>query len=427
MNKSLTPGKIIASLIALGITGFLWQIFFPPGGLFANILLGIFIAIFFVNYCYKNLGNFIDQEFFPKGSKKRARLYFELQKLIKESSNNLNLVKNSKSRQKKIGQKVIEEFTKAIEEAKLIINQVDKEWDKLALISEHEKLLKQTHDNLEKSNQSVFSLHRKWRFLYGMPSLFFALMGALVLREFVLEPYQIPSGSMIPSLLVGDHLFVSKFHYGLSKPFTNDPDFLIKWREPKPGDVVVFKSPSYVPSHANEPWVKRVLAIENQTIQIINNVVYVDDKPYTHTDEGKLVNYMDFFGAGSSIFEGQWKELQALRTTEKIGDLEHLIHMPLPGGNVGLGPYWPIFDTRSLKGLTCANNKCKVNPGHVFVVGDNRANSLDSRFWGALPVSRIKGKALFIWMSADGSGESLKIGPFTLPKFRFERWFQLVK
>ncbi len=428
MHKKLSAGKIVAFIIALAIAGFLWQIFFPPGGLAANILLGVFVAIFFVYYFVGYFGGLLDQEFFPQGSRERARLYRSLDRFIKESKNNLTLIKNSKSKRKKIGQKALDDFDQALIQASLIFNHVTKDWaNKNIKMSDHEKMLKEAHNSLEKASNSVFSLNRSWRFLYGMPSLIFALLCALLLREFVLEPYQIPSGSMIPSLLVGDHLFVSKFHYGLSKPFTNDPDFLIKWREPKPGDVVVFKSPGYVSSHANEPWVKRVIATQGQTIQIINNLVYVNGEAYSHSNAGELVSYMDFSGAGSGMFDGKWHELQALKTTEKIGTFEHLIHMPVPGSPFGFGSYWPVMDTSSLKGLKCSNNKCTVEPGFVFVMGDNRAHSLDSRIWGALPVSRVKGKALFIWMSADGSGQSVKFGPFNLPKFRLDRWFTWVK
>lgn len=88
-----------------------------------------------------------------------------------------------------------------------------------------------------------------------------------------------------------------------------------------------------------------------------------------------------------------------------------------------LGAFWPIAADQNGPGLYCSEQGCKVKEGHVFVMGDNRGNLADSRVWGALPVSRIKGKALFIWMSVDGSKQSLELGPFALPSFRFERWF----
>jgi signal peptidase I len=258
-----------------------------------------------------------------------------------------------------------------------------------------------------------------------MPSLILALFCALLLREFVLEPYQIPSGSMIPSLLVGDHLFVSKFYYGLSKPFSRDPDFLIQWRKPKPGDVVVFKSPEYVGSHGGQPWIKRVIATEGQRVQVQNGTVIVDGKAYEHLEKDNLVNYMDYYGFGG-LEGGIWRKQSALHSVEKIGEVEHQIYWLPQSQSPNLGAYWPIGERMNLIGLECGSESCRVKEGYIFVMGDNRGNSDDSRIWGALPVSRIKGRASFIWMSVDGSEQSVKIGPFNLPKFRFERWFKWI-
>jgi hypothetical protein len=131
---------------------------------------------------------------------------------------------------------------------------------------------------------------------------------------------------------------------------------------------------------------------------------------------------MDFFGFGGPD-GGVWREQTAMRTTEKIGSVEHLINLA-PFGASPLGPFWPSADeNKVLPGLTCSEGACKVKEGFIFVMGDNRGNSADSRIWGALPVSRVIGKAGFIWMSVDGSGQSVKLGPFNLPKFRWDRWF----
>src|SRR5262245_43889750 len=102
MIKKLTAGKIIAGLIALAIAGFFWNIFFPPGGSGANILLGLFVAIFFVYYFSNYFGGLNDQEFFPGGSKARARLYRSLERFIRESQEHLSAVKKSKRKLRKI-------------------------------------------------------------------------------------------------------------------------------------------------------------------------------------------------------------------------------------------------------------------------------------------------------------------------------------
>lgn len=427
MHKKITKGKVIAGVLALLIAGFFWGVFFPPGGSGANILLGIFVAVFFVYYFAQNIGGLIDQEIFPGGTRERARKFRSLEKFIKESKEHLSAIKKSKRKRKNISQKALDNFEKEILQSGVVLSTVASEWKCTdAKMHEHEKSLEQAHDRLETASKAIFKLDRNWRFLYGVPSLVFALFCALLIREFVVEPYQIPSGSMIPSLLVGDHLFVSKYYYGLSKPFTSEPDFLVQWRSPKPGDVVIFKAPDYVGRHAGQAWIKRVIATEGQTIKISNNVVYVDGKPYEHITKTKSVEYMDFFGFGGPN-GGQWRKQTALRGVEKIGDVEHSIHVAKYPPSPKLGPYWPIPGDYNYKGLDCSSIGCKVKEGHIFVMGDNRGNSADSRIWGALPVSRIKGKAWFVWMSVDGSRQSVKLGPFNLPRFRFERWFTKIK
>ncbi len=423
MFRSLTKGKIVAGIIALGIAGFFWNIFFPPGGSGANILLGLFVAIFFVYYFAGYFGGLIDQEVFPGGSRERARAYRSLDRFVRESSEHLSAVKKSKRKRQKIGQKALDDLESAVLGATLVLAKVREQWSAPPnVVADHERMLKDAHDKLDRASRAVFRLDRNWRFLYGMPSLIIGLVCALLLREFVIEPYQIPSGSMIPSLLVGDHLFVSKFYYGLSKPFSDDPDFLVRWRDPKPGDVVVFKSPSYVGPHSNQAWIKRVIATEGQTVKISNNVIYVDGQPYEHIEPNTMVTYMDFFGFGGPS-GGEWREQTAMRSVEKIGALTHQIYMPIRPPSPTLGPFWPIPTERVPPGLNCSDQGCRVKEGYIFVMGDNRGNSSDSRVWGALPVSRVKGKAMFIWMSVDGSQQSLKLGPLSLPRFRFDRWF----
>src|SRR5262245_47533633 len=117
MNKKITKGKIIAALIAIAITGFGWNIFFPPGGSGANILLGIFVALFFIYYFVGYIGGLLDQEFFPGGSKNRARLYRSLSKFVEESKEHLSAINKSAKKKKKIGPAALGEFNLALSHA----------------------------------------------------------------------------------------------------------------------------------------------------------------------------------------------------------------------------------------------------------------------------------------------------------------------
>ena len=171
-----------------------------------------------------------------------------------------------------------------------------------------------------------------------------ALLLALVIRTFVVQAFKIPSGSMLPTLQIGDHILVNKFIYGprLEVPLTQlSLGQLPSLRRPKPGDVVVF----IWPKDRTKDFIKRVIAVEGQTVEMRQKQVHVDGRP--------------------------WDDPHATYSAGRGG----------PSDNFG-----PVT----------------VPPGHVFVMGDNRDQSYDSRFWGPVPVGDIKGKALIIYWSWDG-------------------------
>lgn len=177
-----------------------------------------------------------------------------------------------------------------------------------------------------------------------LKSIIIALVLALFIRTFLVQAYKIPSGSMIPTLLIGDYLLVSKVSYGIRNPFKDD--FLYKWDIPKRQEIVVFT----YPVDPKLDFIKRVIGLPGDTVEIRNKKVFVNGEPL---DE-PYVQFTD-------------KDIYPMELS--------------PRDNYG-----PV----------------KVPPGHLFVLGDNRDQSYDSRFWGFVPIHSLKGKALIIYFSWDG-------------------------
>lgn len=186
-----------------------------------------------------------------------------------------------------------------------------------------------------------------WR-EYG-ESLFIAIILALVLRAFLVQAFSIPSGSMQPTLLIGDYLLVSKFSYGIRNPFTNK--VWIPIGTPQRGDIVVF----IFPQDPTKDYIKRVIGLPGDRIQIINKKVYVNGKQY--------------------------------ETLEAVYD-DPLVIPP---------PQSPTDSTRDNLGPVV------VPANSYFCMGDNRDHSYDSRFWGFVPLDNLRGKAIIIYFSWQGS------------------------
>jgi signal peptidase I len=203
-------------------------------------------------------------------------------------------------------------------------------------------------------------------------SIGLALGVALLLRAFVVEAFQIPTGSMIPTLEVGDHIFVSKFSYSIGIPFTNVK--LAELHKPKRGDIIVFK---YPPDQSMD-FIKRVVGLPGETIELRHNEIFIDGRPMPR----ELLPQSCADKEGGEIEDD-------LRPCEVW--LEHLDGKP--------------HLTHQFVNRTEASDfpPHKIPPGHYFVMGDNRDNSRDSRVWGYVPYDLIKGRALIIWWSRDPS------------------------
>jgi len=200
-------------------------------------------------------------------------------------------------------------------------------------------------------------------------SFFPVLLLVLLLRSFLLEPFKIPSSSMVPTLLVGDFILVNKYTYGLRLPVTNTK--ILSLNEPKRGDVMVF-----FPPNDKRYFIKRVIGVPGDLITYIDRVVYINGEPMKQ----------------ELIAEDPPGEPSAFIMKEDLGEGGvHLMQKRLYPSDLIL-PYG-----------------YRVPDGQYFMMGDNRDNSSDSRVWGAVPEDRIVGKAFAVWMHWDKF--------WSLPKF----------
>jgi signal peptidase I len=211
-------------------------------------------------------------------------------------------------------------------------------------------------------------------------SFFPVILAVLLLRSFLVEPFRIPSGSMMPTLLVGDFILVNKFAYGLRLPVL-DTKF-VEVGSPQRGDVVVFR----FPKDPSTDYIKRLVGIPGDTIDYRNKTLIVNGQPMPRTPTGQYV------GVGSGA--GQTGYLTA---EENLTGRDHtiLINPMAPD----LPPGCRIL----------ANGPITVPPGHYFAMGDNRDNSNDSRCWGLVPDKNLVGKAFAIWMHWDGQREGIPV------------------
>ncbi len=204
-----------------------------------------------------------------------------------------------------------------------------------------------------------------------------ALLIVFAIRSSVVEPFKIPSGSMIPTLYVGDFIFVNKFAFGFKLPFSDlfgPPIMLIKREAPKHGDIIVFLYPKEPDVH----YIKRVIGVPGDTVEVRNKIVFINGKPLDQVEAGGDEKSSQL----SDIGDPRYGENHMKLFREKIeGGHEHKI---LVDSN---NEYTTNFET------------VRIPENHLFVMGDNRDFSNDSRFWGLVPFENISGRAEVIWLS----------------------------
>jgi signal peptidase I len=210
-------------------------------------------------------------------------------------------------------------------------------------------------------------------------SLGVALILALMIKASVVEAYKIPSGSMQKTLLVGDFLLANKFVYGMRLPIPFTDIRLPALADPKPGDVVIFK----FPGDTRQNYIKRCIAVEGQRVKIVDKQVYVDDKPVPLPPTGQ---YTDMAHDYPHVSNSQWVSSPAVwQKNIDEPNLEGIRYFPN-------GYYQAAGNRDNMPEVV-------VPKGMLFMMGDNRDNSADSRFWGFLDRRLVQGKAMIIHWS----------------------------
>jgi len=218
-------------------------------------------------------------------------------------------------------------------------------------------------------------------------SFFPVILLVFVLRSFLFEPFKIPSSSMVPTLQIGDLILVNKYTYGIRLPVVNKK--IIELNNPQRGDVMVFK----YPKDTSLDYIKRVVGVPGDKVVYRNKKLSINGKDLEYK---QLPDYLD---EESLTYSKQFEENLSGTSHRILNDQRAPSYVPNPDN----------FPNRELCTYNSEGFACTVPAGHYFMMGDNRDNSLDSRYWGFVPDQYIVGKAFFVWMNL---GNLKRIGSF---------------
>ncbi|PQA80139.1 signal peptidase I [Limnohabitans sp. TS-CS-82] len=258
----------------------------------------------------------------------------------------------------------------------------------------HAQGITQTDVNVTEAKERLYM--QPW-WLDWTAGLFPVIAVVFVLRSFLFEPFKIPSGSMIPTLHVGDLILVNKFHYGVRLPVLNTK--LTDGNPVQRGDVMVFR----YPPKPSLDYIKRVIGVPGDEVAYLNKQLTINGQPVTKAPRA------DFFEQDSMRYITQFEEKLPVGTksSEMTGVRTH--NLLNDKDRPSFVPGADDFAFKDNCHYTVEGVTCTVPAGHYFMMGDNRDNSLDSRYWGFVPEKNIVGKAFFVWMNF---GSLSRIGAF---------------